>query len=99
MVERILPFFEGVAIAGFFGWQHNVPVVHDLVQQVNHALSPFTLPFTKNLRPRKPGPWPFVQPRRTRLCSFRSLDDADSDPGTAFHSRSDPPGRTGGEND
>jgi hypothetical protein len=34
----------GIAVAAFFGWQYNVPVVHPLVQQVNRVLSPYTLP-------------------------------------------------------
>ena len=40
-----LAFLWGVvAVAAFFGWQSNVPFVHPLVQQVNRALSPYTLP-------------------------------------------------------
>ena len=35
----------GLAVAAFFGWQYNIPVVHPLVQQVNRALSPYTLPW------------------------------------------------------
>jgi hypothetical protein len=34
----------GAAIAAFFGWQYNLPLVHPLAQQVNRALSPYTLP-------------------------------------------------------
>jgi hypothetical protein len=34
----------GVAVAAFFGWQYNLPIVQPLVQQVNRALSPYTLP-------------------------------------------------------
>jgi hypothetical protein len=34
----------GLAVAAFFGWQYNIPIVHPLVQQVNRALSPYTLP-------------------------------------------------------
>jgi hypothetical protein len=34
----------GLAVAAFFGWQYNMPIVHPLVQQVNRALSPYTLP-------------------------------------------------------
>jgi hypothetical protein len=35
----------GLAVAAFFGWQYNIPIVHPLVQQVNRALSPYTLPW------------------------------------------------------
>ena len=42
--ETLAFLWGGVAIAAFFGWQYNVPVVHPLVQQVNRALSPYTLP-------------------------------------------------------
>jgi hypothetical protein len=35
----------GLAVAAFFGWQYNMPIVHPLVQQVNRALSPYTLPW------------------------------------------------------
>jgi hypothetical protein len=34
----------GAAIGAFFGWQYNIPGVYPLVQQVNRALSPYTLP-------------------------------------------------------
>jgi len=34
----------GAAVAAFFGWQYNVPMVHPHLQQVNRALSPYTLP-------------------------------------------------------
>jgi hypothetical protein len=34
----------GLVVAAFFGWQYNVPIVHTLVQQVNRALSTYTLP-------------------------------------------------------
>jgi hypothetical protein len=34
----------GLMVAAFFGWQYNMPIVHPLVQQVNRALNPYTLP-------------------------------------------------------
>ena len=34
----------GPTVGAFFGWQYNIQIVHPLVQQVNDALSPFTLP-------------------------------------------------------
>jgi hypothetical protein len=34
----------GLAVAAFFGWQYNLPIVHPLVHQINGALSPYTLP-------------------------------------------------------
>jgi hypothetical protein len=34
-----------IAVGAFFGWQYDIPVVHPLVQQVNGALSPYTLPW------------------------------------------------------
>jgi len=43
--ETLAFLWGGVAIAAFFGWQYNVPIVHPLVQQVNRALSPFTFPW------------------------------------------------------
>jgi hypothetical protein len=42
--EMLAFFWGGVAIAAFFGWQYNMPIVHPLVQQVNRAMSPYTLP-------------------------------------------------------
>jgi hypothetical protein len=42
--ETLAFLWGGVAIAAFFGWQYNMPIVHPLVQQVNRALSPYTLP-------------------------------------------------------
>ena len=42
--ETLAFLWGGVAVAAFFGWQYNVPIVHPLVQQVNRALSPYTLP-------------------------------------------------------
>jgi hypothetical protein len=41
--ETLAFLWGGVAIAAFFGWQYNVPIVHPLVQQVNSALSPYTM--------------------------------------------------------
>src|SRR5258708_35248700 len=43
--ETLAFLWGGVAVAAFFGWQYNVPIVHPLVQQVNRALSPYTLPW------------------------------------------------------
>jgi hypothetical protein len=43
--ETLAFLWGGVAIAAFFGWQYNMPIVHPLVQQVNRALSPYTLPW------------------------------------------------------
>jgi len=43
--ETLAFLWGGVAVGAFFGWQYHVPVVHPLVQQVNRALSPFTLPW------------------------------------------------------
>jgi hypothetical protein len=43
--ETLAFLWGGVAIAAFFGWQYNVPIVQPLVQQVNRALSPYTLPW------------------------------------------------------
>src|SRR5580704_10498822 len=42
--ETLAFLWGGVAIAAFFGWQYNLPIVHPLVQEVNRALSPYTLP-------------------------------------------------------
>lgn len=42
--ETLAFLWGGIAVAAFFGWQYNIPVVHPLVQQVNRALSPYTLP-------------------------------------------------------
>jgi hypothetical protein len=42
--ETLAFLWGSLAVAAFFGWQYNVPVVHPLVQQVNRALSPYTLP-------------------------------------------------------
>jgi hypothetical protein len=43
--ETLAFLWGGLAIGLFFGWQYSVPVIHPLVQQVNGALSPFTLPW------------------------------------------------------
>jgi hypothetical protein len=43
--ETLAFLWGGVAVAAFFGRQYNVPLVHPLVQQVNGALSPYTLPW------------------------------------------------------
>jgi hypothetical protein len=43
--ETLAFCWGGLAVAAFFGWQYNVPIVHPLVQQVNRALSPYTLPW------------------------------------------------------
>src|SRR5260370_11414527 len=83
--ETLAFLWGGLAVAAFFGWQYNMPIVHPLVQQVNQALSPYTLRLAReNLWPRKPGPRPFVQPGGDRHYPFRSLDDADSNPPEAF---------------
>jgi hypothetical protein len=42
--ETLAFLWGGLAVAAFFGWQYNMPIVHPLVQQVNCALSPYTLP-------------------------------------------------------
>jgi hypothetical protein len=42
--ETLAFLWGGLAVAAFFGWQYNIAVVHPLVQQVNRALSPYTLP-------------------------------------------------------
>ena len=43
--ETLAFLWGGAAIAAFFGWQYNLPIVHPLVQEVNRALSPYTLPW------------------------------------------------------
>jgi len=43
--ETLAFLWGGAAVALFFGWQYNVPFVHPLVQQVNRALGPYTLPW------------------------------------------------------
>jgi hypothetical protein len=43
--ETLAFLWGGVAVGAFFGWQYNVPIVHPLVQQVNRAMSPYTLPW------------------------------------------------------
>jgi hypothetical protein len=42
--ETLAFFWGGLAVAAFFGWQYNIPVVHPLVQRFDDALSPYTLP-------------------------------------------------------
>jgi hypothetical protein len=42
--ETLAFLWGGLAVAAFFGWQYNIPIVHPLVQQVNRALSPYTQP-------------------------------------------------------
>ena len=42
--ETLAFLWGGVAIAAFFGWQYNIPGVYPLVQRINGALSPYTLP-------------------------------------------------------
>jgi hypothetical protein len=42
--ETLAFLWGGLAVGAFFGWQYNIPIVHPLVQQVNRALSPYTLP-------------------------------------------------------
>ena len=42
--ETLAFLWGGIAVAAFFGWQYNVPFVHPLVQQVNRAVGPYTLP-------------------------------------------------------
>ena len=43
--ETLAFVWGGLAVAAFLGWQYNLPVVQPLVQQVNRALSPYTLPW------------------------------------------------------
>jgi hypothetical protein len=42
--ETLAFLWGGVAIAAFFGWQYKVPGAYPLVQGINNALSPYTLP-------------------------------------------------------
>jgi len=42
--ETLAFCWGGLAVAAFFGWQYNIPVVHPLVQRIDDALSPYTLP-------------------------------------------------------
>jgi hypothetical protein len=43
--ETLAFLWGGLAVGAFFGWQYNLPIVHSIVQQVNRALSPYTLPW------------------------------------------------------
>src|SRR5215469_7700326 len=43
--EALAFLWGGVAIAAFFGWQYHIPILYPLVQQVNRALRPYTLPW------------------------------------------------------
>jgi hypothetical protein len=42
--ETLAFLVGGLAVAAFFGWQYNLPIVHPLIQQINRALCPYTLP-------------------------------------------------------
>jgi hypothetical protein len=42
--ETLAFLWGGAAIAAFFGWQYRVAGVYPLVQRINDALSPYTLP-------------------------------------------------------
>ena len=42
--ETLAFLWGGVAVAAYFGWQYNIPVVNPLIQQVNRVLSSYTLP-------------------------------------------------------
>jgi hypothetical protein len=43
--ETLAFCWGGAALAAFFGWQYKVPGIYPLVQGINDALSPYTLPF------------------------------------------------------
>jgi hypothetical protein len=43
--ETLAFLWGSLVVAAFFGWQCNIPIVHPLVQQINRALSPYTLPW------------------------------------------------------
>jgi hypothetical protein len=43
--ETLAFLWSGLVVAAFFGWQYKIPVAHPLVQQLNRALSPYTLPW------------------------------------------------------
>ena len=43
--ETLAFLWGGLAVGAFFGWQYNLPIVHGLVQEVNRALSPYSLPW------------------------------------------------------
>jgi hypothetical protein len=78
--ETLAFLWGGLAVAAFFGWQYKVPGVYPLVQWMNDALSPYTLPWLQRI---------FGQVNPTLMVLSR----------TDFHSRPDPPWRTGGEED
>jgi hypothetical protein len=42
--ETLAFLWGGLAVAAFFGWQYNLPIVHPLVQRINDALRRYTLP-------------------------------------------------------
>jgi hypothetical protein len=42
--ETLAFLWGGLAVAAFFGWQYRVPGIYPLVQRINDALSPYTLP-------------------------------------------------------
>jgi hypothetical protein len=42
--ETLAFLWGGLAVATFFGWQYKVPGIYPLVQRINDALSPYTLP-------------------------------------------------------
>jgi hypothetical protein len=43
--EMLAWCWGAAAVAGFFGWQYKVPVLHLAVECLNAALSPYTLPW------------------------------------------------------
>jgi hypothetical protein len=47
--ETLAFLWAGLTVAAFFGWQYNLPVVRPLVQQINRALSPYTLPWLEKI--------------------------------------------------
>jgi hypothetical protein len=55
--ETLAFLWGSIAVAAFFGWQYNVPVVRPLVEQVNRALSPSTVTLLqKNFGHINPSP-------------------------------------------
>jgi hypothetical protein len=42
--ETLAFLWGGIAIAAFFSWQYKVSGIYPLVQRINDALSPYTLP-------------------------------------------------------